>query len=283
MNEQLALSTVYNQFPNVARNIRGTSQYIAKESQDVFYDVECNRRVKLGEILKFTATHPNRYTWIQRIDERSLIFYESFNFTYAGTFPIWEGDTFVGYDYLYNLLYRQTNNDFPDRNLSGIITVPILLPDVSLIYDQNLNISEPFADLHSWVSLVDLIDQNSYETNSPHHITLDVKSLYKIILNRERCINHFGKIFAKLYVLREFINFIDRMRQYKYGDISINFYIADNANMLDIEFDRMLLMTDVPQTEDIESMDEFWQQHIINTGLERERVIQAIKDAIQKF
>jgi len=66
MNEQLALSTVYKQFPNAARNIRGMSQYITKESEDVFYDVECNRRVKLGEILKFTATHPNRYTWIKR-------------------------------------------------------------------------------------------------------------------------------------------------------------------------------------------------------------------------
>jgi hypothetical protein len=298
MNERLALSTVYKQFPNVARNIRGTSQYIAKESEDVFYDVECNKRVKLGEILKFTATHPNRYTWIKRSDYEDTIFYQSYNFMYTRTVPKWKGNIFIGYDYLYHLLYMQSIIEL--RNIAASISVnsivvPKLIPDLPLIMDQDFGISEQFEDLaiseqfediDKWIdidSLIDLINPNSYEIDSSHYITLDVKSLYEVILNRDRCTDHFGKIFAKLYVLREFTNFIDKFRQYKHGAIMINFYVADNANMLDIKYDKMLLMTAPLETESFKFIDEFWQQHIINTVSERERVIQVIKDAIQNF
>jgi hypothetical protein len=140
-----------------------------------------------------------------------------------------------------------------------------------------------------------IIDPTSYDENYAGKISLDVKSLYKVILTREPCINKYGRNFAKVYVINEFNNIINGLLLDEYaGGWIMNSYITKNAEMLGISFDKSLLSEPIFLEEyhvgnnmSEKEKHDAYRLYILSfsntTTNERNRVIRLIVDAINDF
>lgn len=78
-------------------------------------------------------------------------------------------------------------------------------------------------------------------------ITLDVKSIYDIISSRPLCITFFGdriSQFAREATIKHFNILISTFLDHENGQLILNWYLAENAKICNINFDALLLFYD---------------------------------------
>lgn len=283
LNENV-LATVFNKYPTDALRARFVNKNLIDETNDRFYNLECNRKLKKVELEKFIKDPKvnNFIIFVCSINPSDIGFTE-IKFMYDGTYNtnILLNDKYVYaeyYNHIYKYIYYAEEDGFMAHSESYAYMIKSDL--TSIVNDRSFFRTQ--YEQQSPTKLYDIVKIISDETNymdGTHYITMDVRALYKIIEARQQCVGIYASDLAKTAVLRQFNELIVKWENNTYGGKIINWYIAENAGLLGIEYDKELLR----YTNEYSENDEILKNEIESTKTERKRVIELIVEAIKRF
>lgn len=275
--DQSAVSDIFSTNPYLYQQFRTLSNQTYRATEPTFFNTECSKSITHTELMKFINSNPNKYLIFMFDYGDYGIYFEILNFNHIiSNLSPNESQFYNYYNCIAKDVYYSSDTGFEIQLSPYIITRELTHIDEPKFYHDTSNFDPSFEALID--SFRYILDVDLYHP-AYSVITLDVKSIYDIIFSRQLCITYFGdriNQFAKDATIKHFDIMIDMFLNYSYGQLILNWYLAENAKICNINFNTILLHYDFGFNVNINDFIE-------RTEAERNRLISVIKKAIHNF